>query len=516
LRFRARHIASLLAVLGVWSVPASTLAAEAAAADAGGGPAAPINWPQFRGPGALPVSDNPRLPKTWSVTDNVEWVAEVPGMGWSSPIVWEGKVFLTTAVAPEMKQPSLGTDFSNEYVAELAKEGVAEADIEKKIYERDMEMPDEVELSYRLVSLDLETGKKLWDREFHAGNPPVGRHRKNSFTSETPVTDGKAVYVYVAHLGLWAFDFDGKKLWHTPLEPHKVYLDFGGGTSPALWKDRLFIQSDNEDVSFMAAFDTATGKEVWRADRTTLAAEGRRSGWSTPFVWNNSLRTEVVGVGSGFAVSYDLDGKELWRMAINSQAIPSPFAWNDTLYINAGAGGMPTRPLAAIKPGANGEIAIPKPADAAATAETGASEPAKAAAAPAESPASGSNDKLLWYDRTGGGTYLPTPVIYDGVIYVLTEKGILSAHDAKNGKQIYKSRVHPEARNFTASPWAYRDAVFMINEEGTTFVIEAGDEMKVAGINRLGEDEFVQATPAISGDRLLIRTQSKLYSIRQR
>ena len=261
---------SPLVAVAIAAIAASTLFAEAPA-DAGAGVTSPVNWPQFRGPAALPVSDNPRLPKTWSATENVEWVAEIPGMGWSSPIVWAGKVFLTTATAPNMKQPSLGVDFSNEYIAEMEKQGVSEEEMEKKIYERDMEMPDQIKLSYRLVCVDLESGKTVWDREFHADNPPVGRHRKNSYTSKTPVTDGKAVYVYVAHLGLWAFDFTGKQLSAHPLEPHKVYLDFGGGTSPALWKDRLFVLSDNEDKSFIAAFDTATGKELWRAGRSTLA-----------------------------------------------------------------------------------------------------------------------------------------------------------------------------------------------------------------------------------------------------
>jgi outer membrane protein assembly factor BamB len=452
----------------------------------------PVNWPQFRGPGAVPVSANPRLPRTWSKTENVEWVAELPGIGWSSPIVWDGKVFVTTAVAPGMKQPSLGVDFSNEYIAEMQKQGVSEADMEKKIYERDMEMPDQITLSYRLLCLDVATGKTVWDREFHNGHPPVGRHRKNSFVSETPVTDGKAIYVYVAHLGLWAYDFAGNALWHTALEPHQVYLDFGGGTSPALHENRLYVQSDNEDASFVAAFDTATGKEVWRADRTTLAAEGRRSGWATPLVWKNDQRTEVVAVGTGFAVSYDpATGKELWRLPINSPvSIASPFAWDGILYVSAGAGGGPARPLAAIKPGASGEIALP-------------SESGK------------TSDALLWFEPTGGGTYLPTPLIYDRALYVLNDKGILAARDAASGKEIYKSRIDPEARNFTASPWAYGGAVFMINEQGTTFVVAAGNEMKLLGVNRLGDDEFVEATPAISGDRLLIRTQSRLYSIRE-
>jgi outer membrane protein assembly factor BamB len=484
----------LLAILSAAALAAiapslvATAAPTARDADAGA-VTSPVNWPQFRGPESLPVSGNQALPMTWSQTENVEWVAEVPGVGWSSPIVWGGKVFLTTAVSSkDMKQPSLGVDFSNEYIAEMQRQGVSEEEMEKRIRERDMEMPDEIELSYRLLRLDLESGKVAWDREFHAGAPPVGRHRKNSFTSETPVTDGKAIYVYVAHLGLWAHDFDGKQLWHAPLEAHQVYLDFGGGTSPALWKDRLFILSDNEDASFVAAFDTATGKQVWRTERTGMGAQGRGSGWSTPFIWNNPLRTELVTIGPGFAISYDLDGKELWRLPLGSMTtIASPFAWEGTLYLTAGASAEPVHPVAAVRPGASGQIALPEPGT--------------------------TSDAVVWYDPTAGGSYLPTPLIYDGRLYVLNDKGILSVHDARTGKPIYRSRVHREARNFTASPWAYNGAVFMINEEGTTFVVAAGDELEVKGINRI--DDFVEATPALSGDRLLVRTQSKLYSIRQ-
>jgi outer membrane protein assembly factor BamB len=449
----------------------------------------PVDWPQFRGPEGLPVSANPALPMTWSKTENVEWVAAIPGFGWSSPIVSGGKVFVTSAAgAGDLKQPSLGVDFSNEYIAQMEKEGVSEEEIEKRIYERDMEMPSEVELTYHLLCLDLETGKVAGDRAFHKGNPPVGRHRKNSFTSETPVTDGKAIYVYVAHLGLWAYDFDGKQLWHTPLQPYQVYLDFGGGTSPALWKDRLFILNDNEEKSFVAAFDTATGKQLWRTERPGMGVPARRSGWATPFVWSNTLRTELVTIGPGFAISYDLDGKELWRLPIGSiTTIASPFAWEGTLYLSAGVGGEPVHPVAAIRPGASGEIAIPEPGT--------------------------QSETVLWYDAKAGGSYLPTPLIYQGRLYVLNDKGVLSVSDARTGKEIYKSRVHREARNFTASPWAYNDSIFMVNEEGSTFVIAAGDALELRGINRL-EDEFVEATPAMSGDRLLLRTQGKLYSIR--
>lgn len=197
------------------------------------GPALGQDWPQFRGPGALPVSDNPGLPAIWSATENVEWATEIPGLGWSSPVVWGDKVFLTSATSDKpLKQPSLGVDFSNDYVAELMKEGKSEDEVMKAVMDRDSELPSETTLAYNLLCLDLESGRILWQRNFHNGPPPVGRHRKNSYTSETPATDGRAVYVYVAFLGLYAFDFEGQQLWHTPLEPHQVYLDFGSGASP--------------------------------------------------------------------------------------------------------------------------------------------------------------------------------------------------------------------------------------------------------------------------------------------
>jgi len=409
-------------------------------------------------------------------------------MGWSSPIVWVGKVFVTSATSDQaMKQPSLGVDFSNDYVAELAKQGKTDEEVEALITARDSELPDEVELTYSIFCIELESGKILWERDFFHGPPPAGRHRKNSYTSETPVTDGKRVYVYVSFLGLYSFDFEGSLLWSTPLEPHKVYLDFGSGASPALHDDQLFVLSDNEDESYIAAFDTETGKPLWRTMRTGLGSDQLRSGWSTPFIWENEQRTEVVTLGPGAVISYGLDGSELWRMGRMSQmVIQSPFSWEGLLYVTSGSARESNKPIAAIRPGATGDIT------------------------PDEK--SNRNDDVVWYNRVAGGTYLPTPVIYGGGLYVLSDKGIFSQFDPKTGKQIYKTRIHRNARNFTSSPWAYNQMVFCINEEGQTFVIKAGKEFELLGTNSL--EDFTLATPAIAGDRLLIRTQKKLYSIR--
>jgi outer membrane protein assembly factor BamB len=386
-----------------------------------------------------------------------------------------------------MKQPSLGVDFSNNYVAELVEQGKTDEEILKLVTARDAELPEEITLAYHLFCVDLESGRILWQRNFHSGPPPVGRHRKNSFTSETPVTDGRAVYVYVAFLGLYAFDLDGNELWHSPLEPHQVYLDFGGGASPALHGDRIFVLNDNEEESFIAAFDKRTGRRLWRTARPGLGTDQMRSAWSTPFVWQNELRTEVVTTGPGWAISYDLDGRELWRMSrMSRMTIQSPFAWDGLVYVTSGAPAEESKPIAAIRPGGSGDITPPG--------------------------TSSKSQYVVWYNRVAGGSYLPTPLIYDGWLYVLSVKGIFSRLDPKTGQESYKSRIHRTARNFTASPWAYNGMVFCLNEEGDTFVIKAGEEFELLGINSL--DDFSMATPAIAGNRLLVRTKSKLYSLR--
>jgi outer membrane protein assembly factor BamB len=359
----------------------------------------------------------------------------------------------------------------------------------RRVAARENEMPDEIELEYGLFSYDLESGDLLWEKHFHQGPPPVGRHRKNSYTSETPVTDGHAIYVYVAFQGLYAFDFDGNQLWATPLPSHQVYLDFGAGSSPALHGDKLFILNDNEEQSFIAAYDKNTGEQLWYTPREGLGSPMNSSGWSTPLVWENALRTEVITLGPGWVISYDLDGAELWRMSrFSRMTIQSPFAWDGLLYVTGGAGGDRNKPIAAIRPGGSGDITPPG-------SDT-------------------ESEFVAWYDRLAGGTYLPTPVLYDGGLYVLADTGIFSKYDAKTGERLYRTRIRPGARNFTASPWAYDGKIFALNEEGDTFVIKAGADFEFIGINSL--DEFSMATPAISGERLIIRTQSKLYSIREK
>ena len=446
-----------------------------------------LSWPQFRGPDSNPVGTHAKLAERWSKTDNVEWSLEIPGRGWSSPIVSGGKVYVTTVTTEgKSKPPQTGTEYSNEYVAELQKQGLPMSEVIKRVTERDIELPNEVTLHYFLYCLDLKSGKVEWQKEFFTGHPPGGRHRKNSFVSESPVTDGKYIYVYVANLGLWAFDVSGKVAWNTPVEANPIYLEFGTGSSPALVNNLLIVLSDNEKQQYIAAFDKKSGKQVWRTYRN-LGGKSQpvvRSGWATPYVWQHALRTEIVTIGPGEAISYDLSGKELWRLSgMALTPVPTPFAYEGFLYINGGRG----RPLFALRPGASGDISLQKDQT--------------------------SNEFVVW-SQARGGTYLPSSVAYQGAIYTLTETGILNRFDAKTGAQTYKTRIDPTATAFTTSPWAYNGKLFCLSEEGQTFVLSTGEEFKLLHVNEL--DDMAQASPALVGERLLIRTEHRLYSIRNK
>jgi outer membrane protein assembly factor BamB len=442
-------------------------------------------WPGFRGPYANPSAINSDLPDTWSKTSNIEWTATLPGLGWSSPIVAGGYIFLTTVTTDgKAKQPQVGTTYSNDYIAELTKQGLKDKELEDRLNARDFEFPSEVNLHYFLYSIDLYSGRINWTREFYSGRPPGGRHRKNSFCSETPGTDGKRVYVYINNLGLFAYDFSGHKVWNTPLENFPTILDFGTASSPALVNDLVIIVNDNEKQQFIAAFDRNTGRQVWRTNRSIhVQGSDRQTGWSSPYIWKTPVRTEIVTIGPGLAISYDLEGRELWRLGgMSAMPIPSPFAYDGLLYLNGGS----AKALAAVKPGARGDLTTPDGAKL--------------------------NDFVAWL-QPKAGTYLPTELAYDGGLYVLTHTGILARFDAKTGMQSYKARIG-DGGNFTASPWGYNGKIFCMDEEGRTFVIRAGEKYELIDSNDLGE--MALATPALVGDRLILRTENHLYSIRNR
>jgi outer membrane protein assembly factor BamB len=411
------------------------------------------NWPQYRGARSDGLGVGATLPETWSPTENVVWKAGIPGWGWSSPIIWGKKIFVTAAVGEqELQKPVIGGYPGGRVMAK---------DVHR----------------WMTYSLDFDTGKILWEREAHRGIPPQERHPRNSFASETPVTDGERVYAYFANVGLFCYDLEGNPLWERRWKSYPMRGGWGTGTSPVLFKDRIYVQNDNEQESFLVALDKITGEQVWRVERQ------EKSNWSTPYVWETGKRTELVTIGTGRIRSYGLDGNVLWELTGTSGLVSlMPVARHGLLYAGAG---YHYGPLYAIRPGATGDISL--------------------------EPGQESNEWIAWHQRRGSSIH-PCYLISGDRLYVLFDSGLLTCFNAKTGQEIYpRERLNTLGGRFYASPWAYNGRVFLLNENGDTWVVEDGPEFKVLRKNSLADNAW--ATPAIARGSLFIRTYTGLFRL---
>ena len=419
------------------------------------------NWPRFRGPNATGVAANDsRLPEVWDRSENVQWVADVPGLGWSCPIVWGDRVFLTTVVGDEENvRPSKGL-----YLGE----GVR--DPAKGIHH------------WLVYCFDLNTGQELWKHEPHTGRPTVPRHPKSTYAAETPTTDGERLYVLFGDLGLYCYELNGDPLWSQDIEPKKTLSDYGAAASPVVHDGHVFVVYDNLEASWIAAFDAKTGQERWRAARDETHS------WATPFVWKNELRTEIVVPGHKRNRSYSLAGELLWEFdgRMSNLVIPSPFAAHGLCYIASGYVGDAHRPTFAVRPGASGDITPQGDDDF------------------ADSPF------IEWYQGRAS-PYNTSQIVYGDHLYTLYDMGFLTCHDAQTGEQVYGKRRFSPGGSFTSSPWAYNGYLFCLSEDGLTYVVKAGPEFEIVATNDL--DELCLSSPAIAQGKLLIRTASKLYCI---
>lgn len=435
-------------------------------------PALAQNWPQFRGSHAGVATDDARLPEKWSPTENIAWKIDIPGHSWSSPVVWGNHVFVLTAINTAQPSPTLNA--VGTYLARSLGGPMTGGDLTKPTDEH----------RWVLYDVDFQTGKANWERTIHAAVPPQSTHQKNSFASETPVTDGERVYVYLGYAGLFAFDMTGTPVWSKPMTAPKMRTGWGSSASPVLHGGRVFIVNDNEERSFVAAFDARTGAELWRTDR-----EGEASNWSTPFVWQNALRTEIVTTGSKKVRSYDTSGKLLWELTgMTSIHAVTPFASHGLLFVSSGYFPDPLRLTYAIKPGAAGDISL-KGEDR-------------------------SNAFIAWSLPTLGPAY-PSPLVVGNQYYTLMDRGFVTSNDPETGKEIYgRQRIAADSGTFSASPWSYNGKIFAVSEDGDTFVMQAGPEFKVLGRNSLGE--MTLASPAVANGSLIMRTATKLYRIARR
>ncbi len=423
------------------------------------------HWPSFRGPNADGVAaDHAGLPTTWTKSDNVKWVADVAGWGWSCPVVWGDRVFVTAVVSDDKNlTPSKGL-----YLGQ----GVR--------------TPGKGAHHWLVYCFDLKTGAELWKQEAHSGRPKVPRHPKSTYASETATTDGKRLYVLFGDLGLYCYDLDGKPLWSQPIAPKKTARGYGAAASPVVHDGQVIVVYDNLEGSWIAAFDAKTGNERWRTAREETHS------WATPFIWRNEIRTEIVVPGRKRNRSYSLTGELLWEFdgKMSSLVIPSPFAAHGMCYIASGYIGDAHRPTYAVRPGASGDI----------TPDGGFK-----------------NGKdfeggkfIAWYDGKSS-SYNPSQIVYGDYLYTLYDRGFLTCHDARTGKQVYGKKRFSPAGSFTASPWAYSGHLFFLSEDGLTYVVKAGPDFEIVGRNQL--DELSISSPAIAGGNLLIRTASKLYCL---
>ena len=417
------------------------------------------HWTRFRGQDGNGVGkDNASLPTRWSTTENVCWAIDLPGWGWSCPIVWGDKVFLTTVVSDEQNMaPSKGL-----YLGQ----GVRD--------------PGKGVHHWLVYCFDLNTGQEIWKREAHTGAPQVPRHPKSTYAAETATTDGERLYVLFGDVGLYCYDLDGELLWSREIAPRKTFMDYGAAASPVVHDGQVFVVYDNLEKSWIASFDAKTGKEIWKQDRNETHS------WATPLVWQNKQRTEIVVPGKKSNRSYSLTGELLWEFdgQMSNLVIPSPMSAHGMCYVASGYVGDAHRPTFAIKPGASGNI----------TPEGDYTD----------------SEFIEWYQGTSS-SYNPSQTVYGDYLYTLYDQGFLTCHDARTGEQIYGKKRFSPSGSFTASPFAYNGYLFCLSEDGLTYVIKAGEEFEIVARNEL--DELCIACPAVVGDKVLIRTASKLYCL---
>ncbi len=437
------------------ALPASTLAA-----------APEQNWPEFRGPGGRGVADGFPTSLNWNAdptgkASGVLWRAEVPGLGHSSPIIWGNRIFVATAVRLSGKAPLKIGLYGNNDAAD-----------------------DNDEQRWMILCFDKKSGRRLWERTLHTAKPAASRHTKATHANTTISTDGKRLVACFGSEGLHCLDLNGKLLWRKDLgviNVSKYGIGWGFGSSPALYQDRIVLQCDAPANPFIAAFSLVDGKELWRVARKS---DCERS-WGTPLIHHDGARTHVVANGWPFIVAYDLaDGKELWRLrGGGDNPIPTPFVADGLFVVTNAHGGK--APLFTIRPtAARGDISLTE--------------------------GKTSNEAIVWC-APNGGSYISTPVVYRGYVYLANHNGVLRCFDFKTGEKMYEERLGAGA-TCSASLTAADGKIYCPAEEGDVYVVKPGPKFEVLAKNPMGEPCL--ATPAISQGVLYFRTAASLVAVK--
>lgn len=390
------------------------------------------NWPQWRGPAGNGLVLHGDPPLTWSEEKNVRWKVGLPGLGHATPVIWENKIFALAAVPVETGGKKL---------------------------------------AFTVFCLDRRSGQTLWKKVAREDAPHQDIQPTNSHSSGSPVTDGEHLIVSFGSYGLYCFDLDGNPVWEKDLG--KVNVTWGEGSSPALVGNMVMVIQDNNQASFIYAFDKKTGKELWKKKRD----EG--SSWTTPFVLERDGKTQVIVNGAKAVRSYDPQtGEVLWQCSgLGINVIPMVVVDRNAVYAMSG---QRTSPMAmAVKLGGTGDL-------------TG-------------------TDAVLWkFSR--GTSYVSSPLLYDGLLYFFQHiNALITCLDAATGQPHFVQERLEGVTTIYSSPIGVNNRIYIAGREGTTVVLEKSKELKVLARNKLN-DAF-DASPAVVGNELFLRGRSTLYCI---
>lgn len=424
------------------------------------------NWPSFRGSEASGIGDGQKLPDGWNPAtgENVLWRAPIAGLAHSSPIVWGDLVFVTSAVS-----------------------GKPNATFKPGLYGDGDASDDRSVHRWMLYAVDKHTGKIRWERTASQGEPLNKRHIKSTYASASPATDGRVIVAWFGSQGIYAYDFSGALRWKVDLGRVDMgaydipSYEWGPASSPIIWNGLVIVQCDTQADSFLLALNVETGETVWKTDRDELPS------WGTPTIVTTPAGPELVTNASNFVRGYDpKSGRELWKLGGSSKiTAPTPI-FAGGLHIVA-SGRQPERPVFAVRPGARGDLTLAKD--------------------------STTNTYVAW-SKTGRGSYMPTPLAYRGLVYVLANNGVLDAYDLATGKEIYRQRLPQVGSGFSASPVAADGKIYLSSEDGDMLVVEAGATFNLIATSSMGET--LMATPALSEGVMYVRGASTLFAIGRR
>jgi len=416
------------------------------------------DWPGWRGDGRG-ISAEKNLPLRWSEDEGVKWKTPIPGAGHSSPIVWAKRIFVTTAVAED---PNVETFRGGVYMG------------------GNRDKPDKSEYAYRVICLDANQGNVLWSKAVARQRPKTPRHTKNTYASETPVTDGKYVFAWFGSAGLYAVDFKGNLIWQRDLGLMPRRRGWGTGSSPIVFQNTVIVNCDSDGDSYITALDKTTGDPVWRTERD----EG--SSWGTPFLFEAGGRTTIVTNATRHMRGYDAaTGKLLWECGGGSMiSVPSPVATQELVFLSSGHNLIPRRPIIAVRAEASGDI----------------------------TPARGQSQSqgVAWSHRKGG-PYVTSPIAIGDYLYVPLDRGTLACYEARTGKVVYEKQKLGTRNTITASPMAGDGRIYIQTEDGECYVVKPGPKFEILAVNKL--DEVFCASPAVSGGKLFLRGRKHLYCI---